>query len=290
MKKSFSFMIKSTLILTLVMTLAACATDGGEDIAEALPQQKTFDSFAEVYNNTVPTLFEIKARKTLPRRVSSGNGTQTDSLSTVYLVPDSSAINTKGKYTGTQAPIPDPISLSELVELADVNSWTFAMNNDGTAIDSVKMSEAEAREKLHPMVLESIKYLKSKGLNNAQIHEMLTSCHADSTQLVPLVLAMKEVEDDVAAQTNMQLSAPSTGKQQPTQSTKINWEKVGGCVFKALGFDVGELIISAFTSSKVAVWTYSLILQTFKVVAKEFVGPLNIAIVVIHFAVCMGKS
>lgn len=86
MKKIISLMMKSTLILTLVMTLAACATDGNEDIAEALPQQKTFDSFAEVYNNTVPTLFEIKAGKTLPRRVSSGNGTQTDSLSTVYLI------------------------------------------------------------------------------------------------------------------------------------------------------------------------------------------------------------
>lgn len=285
MKKTLFFLLRGTMLLTLVITLASCATSGNEDIVEAMPQQNTFDSFAAEYNKTMPTLFEIKAKKNTPRKAFSANGAQKDSLSTVYVLPDSSAINIKGKYIGTQLPITDPISLRDFVELADVNSWTFAMNNDGTAIDSVKMSEAEAREKLHPMVLESVKYLKSKGLSSAQIREMLTSCHADSTQLVPLVLAMKEVEDDVAAQTNMQLSAPSTGKQQPTQSTNIDWEKVRGCAVEAIGLDLVTIIGSTSHVS----WTYPLIIKAFKSIAKKVIGPISVLFVVVEFSFCIWR-
>lgn len=156
--KKFKF-VQCALALTVALTMAACASDEEEGNVNSLPQQTTIDGFAEVYNKTMPTLFEMKATKSSasPQRVAGVNGSTSDTVKTIYLVPDS--LRGNGKYSGTQAPVGNSLSLRDLVELADVNSWTFAYNNDGTAVDSVKMSENEAREKLRPMLPESIKYL-----------------------------------------------------------------------------------------------------------------------------------
>lgn len=115
---------------------------------------------------------------------------------------------------------------------------------------------------------------------------MLTSCNADSTELVPLVLSLKEIEEDITAQSNMQLAAPSTGKQQPTQTTKINWEKVGNCAMEAIGMD----ILTALGNTAASSWTYALILKAFKVVAKKVIGPIGAAVAVVDFALCMGRK
>lgn len=267
-----------SLALTSFIAFTSCnSSDDGESANS--PQEQAINELADTYNQTMPDLFATKVWKNKPNRVMSVNPTKVDSLTTVYVYSNNTG--------GTKLDVSNQLTLKDFSETLEVTSATFSFYNDGTAIDSVQVAEREAREKLAPMVEKSKKYLKSKGLTDADIAEMLAENNADETQLVPFALALMEVEEDINAYSNVMYSPPSTGKQNPTQTTQIDWNKVGRCALQALGADV----LSALWSSHVAgAWTVACLKATFKTVAKKTLGPIGAAIAVVEFAGCMGRA
>lgn len=263
-------------IILVLMLLASLMTVSCQSEDETTQTSNTeFAEFANAYNETMSDVFSIGVG-----RSGNGNGPRKsivmlpDSLRQVYLQPGDK-YQPGEQFTGT--------TLVELVQFSDAVNGTVAMFNDGTAIDSMTISETEAREKLDPMVEQAWKYLRGKGMTDSEINAMLEENNADETALVPLMIALMEYEgcfdESVVAQ------APSMNPNQPFQDKQFDYKQAALCVVKILGGDLIDEILSSGTQAI----SKKFIIKTFKKVAKRYVGgPVAVAIAVIDFADCMG--
>lgn len=267
------------MLLASVM-ITSCQSDDGS----AEKQDGEFAGFAKAYNLTVPNVFSIGVDKFgASGGPQKSMGSTPDSMKTVYIKPGD------GFNPGDEFALGDIFignNVMELVEFADGINGTIMMFNDGTAIDSVSVSEREARETLEPMVQEAWEYLRGKGMTDDEINAMLEENNVNESALVPLMIALMDYEDEFYKGV-VTCAPPAMGGNQATQDRKFDFNKAGSCALKVLGVD----IIDALKSSGAKRLTKTVIFNAFKAVAKRFTGGyLGVAIAVVEWGLCMGEA
>ena len=269
MRKLFYFVFA----LTLTVFAVSCQSD--EEVPSV--QDEHIDEFTNAYNTSMPDLFAIGVRPSF-----GGNGPRKsgpvsiDSTQTVYVKPGSGIGNVGDlkPFTGT--------TLRDFAQYLELAGATASMFNDGTAIDSANISVAEAKEKLAPMVKESRKYLKSKGFTDKEIENMLSENGAVEEELVPLVLCLRDYEEN---SNKGFYSAPKPGgKEDLSQQSYLELKKAAGCALKVIGFDILEELMNSGTTKI----TKKFIIKIFKKVVSRYLGVIGAALAVIDWGECMG--
>lgn len=275
----FENMKRKNLFFILVSLVSLMIVSCQSEDETTQSSNTEFAEFANVYNSTMSDIFSIGVDK--PNNGNNGSGpkrlpdsNRLDTTQQIFIIPNGPGYM-ETQYAGC--------TLVELVDFAESVDATLSSLNDGTAIDSVLVSETEAREKLDPMVEQAWKYLRGKGMTTAEINAMLEENNADETTLVPLMIALMDYEgcfdESVVAQ------VPSMNPNEPSQDKQFDYKQAALCVVEALGIDIIEEIIKSGTQTI----TKKFIIKTFKKVASKYVGgPVAVAITVIDFADCMG--
>lgn len=264
-------------LVLMLMLLASLMTVSCQSEDETTQTSSTeFSEFANVYNSTMSDIFSIGVDKSNngsgPKKLPSAD--RLDTLQQVFIIPNNPGYMEE-QFVGC--------TLVELVDFAESVDATLSSFNDGTAIDSVLVSETEAREKLDPMVGQAWKYLRNRGMTTSEIQDMLDANNADETELVPLMLAMMDYEGEFEKGT-VSYAPPSTNPNEPSQDKQLDLEQVGKCALQAIGADIfHQLIISG-----VKVISKKLALELFTVIAEKYAGPIAVVIAVVEFADCMG--
>lgn len=267
-------------IILVLMLLASLMTVSCQSEDETTQTSNTeFAEFANVYNSTMSDLFSVGVDK--PNNGNNGSGpkklpdsNRLDTTQQIFIIPNGPGY-TEEQFVGC--------TLVELVDFAESVDATLSTLNDGTAVDSVLVSETEAREKLDPMVEQAWKYLRNRGMTTSEIQAMLDANNADETELVPLMLTMMDCEGDFEKGT-ISYSPPSTKPNEPKQDKQLDLEKVGKCAAQAIGLDIlTRLGIQAGIkiSEKLA-------MEMFTAIAKKYGGPISVIIMVVDFSRCMG--
>lgn len=270
-RKNLFFILVSLVLLTTV----SCQSED-----ETTQTSNTeFAEFANVYNSTMSDIFSIGVDK--PNNGNNGSGpkklpdsNRLDTTQQIFIIPNGPGYMEE-QFTGC--------TLVELVDFAESVDATLSSLNDGTAVDSVLVSETEAREKLDPMVEQAWKYLRSRGMTTSEIQAMLDANNADETELVPLMLAIMDYEGEFDKGT-VSYSPPSTNPNEPTQDKQLDLEKVGKCALQAIGADIFHHLLL----DGVKVISKKLAIELFTVVAEKYAGPIAVVVAVVEFANCMG--
>lgn len=270
-------MIKHLFLVALLLaSLMAVSCQSEDETTQS--SNADFAEFANVYNSSMSDIFSIEVGKSddVDGAKDTQKGESLDSLRQIYIIPNSQF---KMEEQFAECTLAD---FAESMQSVDATLSTF---NDGTAVDSVLVSEAEAREKLAPMVRQAWKYLRGKGMTTAEIRGMLAANDADETELVPLMLALMESEGGFERRI-VAYSPPVANTHQPAQDRQLDLERVGKCALQAIGVDAAFELLGA----GVRKFSKELAVKLFACVAGKYAGPVTVIIMVADFALCLGKA
>lgn len=270
-------MIKHLFLVALLLaSLMAVSCQSEDETTQS--SNADFAEFANVYNSAMSDIFSIEVGKSDDGdgAKDTQKGESLDSLRQIYIIPNSQF---KMEEQFAECTLAD---FAESMQLVDATLSTF---NDGTAVDSVLVSEAEAREKLAPMVRQAWKYLRGKGMTTAEIRGMLAANDADETELVPLMLALMESEGGFERGLTA-CAPPSPNAHHPAQDRQLDLERVGKCALQAIGVDAAFELLGA----GVRKFSKELAVKLFACVAGKYAGPVTVIIMVADFALCLGKA
>ena len=142
---------------------------------------------------------------------------------------------------------------------------------------------------LSPLIEESKIYLKSKGFTDLDIKEMLIENDAKEEDLVPFVTGLSYLEEhwnNTLGKTKDIFNIVPFFFTHSAMAKDITWQDVGQCAMEAIGVDAFYSLM--FSGAGTGSWTVPLLKKVFTNVAKRFLGPIGVAIVVVQFTWCLG--
>ncbi|RFS19949.1 hypothetical protein DVR12_19660 [Chitinophaga silvatica] len=176
----------------------------------------------------------------------------------------------------------------------------------------VTFSLASVKNSLQPLIEESKDYLRSKGLTDQDIQDMITAKEGTEEDLIPFTISMAQIEESPRpfvpypdgytfyntngykiahwSLTVNRFSGDTTwtligtkqeGYEEPYRALK--WADVGHCALTAIGWD----IFWALGQSVSSTWTIATLRTAFGTVARKVLGPIGVAIAAGEFAWCL---
>ena len=118
-------------------------------------------------------------------------------------------------------------------------------------------------------------------MSHSDIDEMIVEGNGTEEDLIPLVMAMIQLEASENTMTT-RVNFESLFFQSANAQT---WTQVGQCAVAAIGVDVLWSL-----GSDGGKWTKKAIKKAFKAVAKRFLGPIGVAIAVVSFSFCVANA
>ena len=167
--------------------------------------------------------------------------------------------------------------LSDLIQTANATVQYEATSTNSNF--QINVPVETVANSLNPLIQESKQYLYSMGFTEQDIQQMIAEENAIEADLIPLVMSMTLLEDNLQVARNYLGLFPINAAY-----ANMSWSEVGRCAIHALGFDA----IFSLTSSGAKVWSMATIKTVFKTVAKRMLGPIGVAIAVVDFGLCLG--
>jgi len=205
------------------------------------------------------------------------------------LAPDPSNPTVEPVYLDfPQGTTPENISMvyqiTSVQQLADLQNSTNAViqysPTPENSNNQVQVHIDALNNSLIPLINESKQYLYAKGLTEQNIQDMLLEHNGKTEDLIPFVMALTNAEVQPETFSRNYLS-PFVN----TANAKLNANDYLMCGIVAIGADV----LYSLGSSGLATWSTQLIMRSFAVVAKRFLGPIGVAIAVVSFGVCLAE-
>lgn len=230
------------LSLLLVLPLIACVTiaalescqqdDNGvvKNELSTIPSE-WFGSFVKSITNVSKQKISYFTKNGTTRRSSSVNAN--DRIDIAVNFPP----NTQQSYIDRLSEIE---TIEDMARLSHECAADFALAEEGSGGYVIAISQEALYGSLEEMIAQSKEYLKSKGMTDEDIQEMLDENDADETSLVVFawglsVVEYEEANADFEDSFGLTSFIPCT---RASASINIRAEVIVGCAIEALGFDI----------------------------------------------------
>lgn len=199
----------------------------------------------------------------------------------VYTLPDKT-------YSGDESILENP-TLTQLAYADDLEvgiSYPDGRESDNISDDqgllaTYEISEKEAKESLQPTLAEAKNYLRSKGLTDIDIQNLLTADEygpaMSESDLIPAVMQL------IAEEENQSLALKSVDFS--LFGTSAHASRIGGCAGDALGISAITAVVSQGLHTSAG---KALLKKAIRKVATRALGWVGAAIFTYEFGDCMG--
>lgn len=301
MKKNFIFIA----LLVTIFQLCSCSVEETPNVVS--PQADKFSNFLMHNLKSIATA-DLTEKQSPIRFRSKINGTfiqESDNVDIYINYPEGTSNKVKEltQYVTTAADI------SALYRHTAANFYDRPINGSSY---KVSMSKSKARETLQSLLPEAKSYLRSQGMTDKDIDNMVQEYHGDQLDLILTVMFLMNKEYDRQEQLALKNKSVISGFPSlfVTKAYASNFipsndkykgddNKIGGedpriistfffqtaldCSIQTL---VGEFGGYALVSNA-KVWSLAAIKTAFKSIASKMLGPVGAAIAVVGFSYCM---
>ncbi|MBQ9230033.1 MAG: hypothetical protein IJ190_02520 [Prevotella sp.] len=277
--KALLFVLTLPLITcVLVAVLESCQQD--ENFAV---KSKPSNAPSDCFNSFVKGISDVSKQK-ISYFTHSGNIRRSSSVNTndridiaVNFPP-----NTQQSYIDRLSEIE---TIEDMARLSHECAADYELAGEGTEGYVVAISQEALYGSLEEMIAQSKEYLKSKGMTDDDIQEMLDENDADESSLVVFAwgLSIVECEETNAESENSGLTSFIPCTRVKASGLSPTARQVIGCAVSAIGLD----IINYFQQSATKKWTAAIIKRMFKAYLPKVMGPAGTALIIVEFTRCM---
>lgn len=278
--KALLFLLALPLIACVaIAVLESCQQDANYAVKSepSTVPSECFSSFVKGIANVSKQKISYFTKNGTTRRSSTVNAN--DRIDIAVNFPP----NTQQSYIDRLSEIE---TIEDMAKLSHECAADFALAEEGSGGYVIAISQEALYGSLEEMIAQSKEYLKSKGMTDGDIQEMLDENDADETSLVVFAWGLSAVEYEEAnadSEDSFDLTSfiPCT---RASASINIRTGVIVGCAIEALGFD----IYNYFKKSSTYKWTVALVKRMFKAYLPKVLGPAGAVITLAQFMICVG--
>lgn len=278
--KALLFLLVLPLIACVaIAVLESCQQDDNYAVKSELSTipSECFSSFVKGFANMSKQKISYFTKNGTIRRSSAVN--VNDRIDIAVNFPP----NTQQSYIDR---LPKIETIEDMARLSHECAADFALAGEGSDGYVIAISREALYGSLEGMIAQSKDYLKSKGMTEEDIQEMLDENDADETSLIVFAwgLSIIELEQTVDNSENGQFSFSSLI---PCTKAYAGYTQypVLNCAIEAIGMD----ILLQLGKSNATKLTVPVIKKLFKTVLPKIVGTAGLAIMAVEFTICMNR-